>query len=87
MFSAFNPSKCTHLEPAVRRPGSSRGLPARRQDSNPQPWVTRGFKANALSIRPRLPKFYCYLLPVLVSYLNYFYQCIFQYFRIIVNQN
>ncbi len=23
-------------------------------DSNPQPWVTSGFKSNALSIRPRL---------------------------------
>ncbi len=25
------------------------------RDSNPQPWVTSGFKSNALSIRPRLP--------------------------------
>ncbi len=25
------------------------------RDSNPQPWVTLGFKSNALSIRPRLP--------------------------------
>ncbi len=25
------------------------------QDSNPNPWVTSGFKSNALSIRPRLP--------------------------------
>ncbi len=32
MFSAFNPSKCTHTwssgQPTVQRPGSSRGLPA-----------------------------------------------------------
>ncbi len=27
----------------------------RSRDSNPQPWVTSGFKSNALSIRPRLP--------------------------------
>ncbi len=25
------------------------------RDSNPQPWVTSGFKSNALTIRPRLP--------------------------------
>ncbi len=25
------------------------------RDSNSQPWVTSGFKSNALSIRPRLP--------------------------------
>ncbi len=24
-------------------------------DTNPQPWVTSGFKSNTLSIRPRLP--------------------------------
>ncbi len=28
VFSAFNPSKSTHLEPTVQRPGSSRGPPA-----------------------------------------------------------
>ncbi len=32
MFSAFNPSKCTHTwssgQPTVQRPGSNRGLPA-----------------------------------------------------------
>ncbi len=28
----------------------------RSRDSNPQPWVTSGFKSNALSIRPRLPQ-------------------------------
>ncbi len=37
-------------QPTVQRPGSSRGLPV--GDSNPQPWVTSGFKSNALSIRP-----------------------------------
>ncbi len=68
MFSAFNPSKWSSGQPTVRRPGSSRGFGAmlkglisvvdnscQSQDSNPQPWVTSGFKSNALSIRPRLP--------------------------------
>ncbi len=36
-------------QPTVQRPGSSRGR-------IPQPWVTSGFKSNALSIRPRLPR-------------------------------
>ncbi len=54
--------------PTVRRPGSSFGgsvpclrvspqswtLPAGAGILNPQPWVTSGFKSNALSIRPRL---------------------------------
>ncbi len=52
----------------ARRSGSSWGFGAllkgltsvvdtscQRRDSNPQPWVTSGFKSNALSIRPRLP--------------------------------
>ncbi len=74
VFSAFNPSKCTHTwssgKPTVRRPGSSfwgigalpKGLTSvvdtscQSRDSNPQPWVTSGFKSNALSIRPQLPK-------------------------------
>ncbi len=30
------------------------------RDSNPQPWVTSGFKSNTLSIRPRLPSFVCF---------------------------
>ncbi len=72
VFSAFNPSKCSHTwssgEPTLRRLGSSWGFGAllngltsvedtscQSRDSNPQPWVTSGFKSNALSIRPRLP--------------------------------
>ncbi len=52
----------------LRRPGSSWGVSAllkgltsvvdtscQSRDSNPQPWVTVGFKSNALSIRPQLP--------------------------------
>ncbi len=67
MFSAFNPSKWSSGQPTVRRPGSSWGFSAllkgltsvvdtsyQSRDSNPQPWVTSGFKSNALSIRPRL---------------------------------
>ncbi len=30
------------------------------QDSNPQPWVSSGFKSNTVSIRPRLPKSSCH---------------------------
>ncbi len=56
-------------QPTLRRPGSSWGFGAllkgltsvvdnscQSRDSNPQPWITSGFKSNALSIRPRLPK-------------------------------
>ncbi len=68
VFSVFNPSKWSSGQPMLRRPGSSWGFGAlpkglisvvdtscQSQDSNPQPWVTSGFKSNALSIRPRLP--------------------------------
>ncbi len=54
-------------QPTLRRPGSSWGFGAllkgltsvvdtscQSRDSNPQPWVTSGFKSNALSIRPQL---------------------------------
>ncbi len=67
MFSAFNPSKWSSGQPTLQRPGSSwvfgallKGLTSvvdtscQSRDSNPQPWVTSGFKSNALSIRPRL---------------------------------
>ncbi len=67
MFSAFNPSKWSSGQPTLRRPGSSWGFGAllkgltlsmdtscQSRDSNPQPWVTSGFKSNTLSIRPRL---------------------------------
>ncbi len=55
MFSAFNPSKCTHLEQWAANcaaPGEQSWTSCRSRDSNPQPWVTSGFKSNALSIRP-----------------------------------
>ncbi len=58
MFSAFNPSKCTHLEQWAAdcaAPGEQSWTSCRSRDSNPQPWVTSGFKSNALSSRPRLP--------------------------------
>ncbi len=55
MFSAFNPSKCTHLEQWAAdcaAPGEQSWTSCRSRDSNPQPWVTSGFKSNSLSIRP-----------------------------------
>ncbi len=55
MFSAFNPSKCTHLEQWAAdcaAPGEQSWTSCRSWDSSPQPWVTSGFKSNALSIRP-----------------------------------
>ncbi len=55
MFSAFNPSKCTHLEQWAAdcaAAGEQSWTSCRSRDSNPQPWVTSGFKSNALSIRP-----------------------------------
>ncbi len=58
VFSAFNPSKCTHLEQWAAdcaAPGERSWTSCRSQDSNPQPWVTSGFKSNALSIRPTTP--------------------------------
>ncbi len=55
MFSAFNPSKCKHTwssgQPTAV-PGEQSWTSCRSRDSNPQPWVTSGFKSNALSIRP-----------------------------------
>ncbi len=57
MFSAFNPSKCTHLEQWAAdcaAPGEQSWNSCRSRDSNPQPWVTSGFKSNALSIRPTI---------------------------------
>ncbi len=69
VFSAFNPSKCTHTLGAVSRRCGAReqsfwGLvPCTRVP--PQSWwflpelrfepTTSGYKSNALSIRPRLP--------------------------------
>ncbi len=36
-------------------PGEQSWTSCRSWDLNPQPWVTSGFKSNALSTRPRLP--------------------------------
>ncbi len=58
VFSAFNPSKCTHLEQWAANcaaPGEQSWTSCWSRDSNPQPWVTSGFKSNALSTRPQLP--------------------------------
>ncbi len=65
LFSAFNPSKCTHTwssgQPTLRRPGSSallKGLTSvvdnscRSRDSNPQPLVT---SPTLYPLEPRLP--------------------------------
>ncbi len=55
VFSAFNPSKCTHLEQWAgdcAAPGEQSWTSCRSRNSNPQPWVTSGFKSNTLSIRP-----------------------------------
>ncbi len=51
VFSAFNPSKCTHLEQwaaDIAAPGEQSWTSCQSRDSNPQPWVTSGFKSNAL---------------------------------------
>ncbi len=67
MFSAFNPSKCTHLEQWAAdcaAPGEQSWTSCRSRDSNPQPWVTSGFKSNALSIRPTTALLYAPLLCV-----------------------
>ncbi len=62
VFSAFNPSKCTHLEQWAAdcpAPGEQSWTFCRSRDSNPQPWVTSGFKSNALSIRPTTAQGLC----------------------------
>ncbi len=46
---------CTHLEQWAAdcaAPGEQSWTSCWSWDSNPQPWVTSGFKSNALSIRP-----------------------------------
>ncbi len=58
VFSAFNPSKCTHLEQWAAdcaAPGEQSWTSCRSRDSNPQPWVTWGFKSN-YPLGQRLPK-------------------------------
>ncbi len=77
MFSAFNPSKCTHLEQWAAdcaAPGEQSWTSCRSRDSNPQSWVTSGFKSNALSIRPavlnsspRAPPLYIFFMSLLVN--------------------
>ncbi len=45
VFSAFNPSKCTHLEQWAAdcaAPGEQSWTSCQSRDSNPQPWVTSG---------------------------------------------
>ncbi len=51
VFSALNPSKCTHLEQWAAdcaAPGEQSWTSCQSQDSNPQPWVSLGFKSDAL---------------------------------------
>ncbi len=69
VFSAFNPSKCTHLEqwvqPSLRRPGSSRGFGTLLKGltlvmdnscrSRDSNPQPQITKSNTLSTRPRLP--------------------------------
>ncbi len=55
VFSAFNPFKCTHLEQWAAdcaAPEEQSWTSCRSRDPNTQPWVTSGFKSNALCIRP-----------------------------------
>ncbi len=52
----------THPSGAVgsrlwQRPGEQLWTSCRSRDSNPQPWVTSGFKSNALSTRPTTARF------------------------------
>ncbi len=59
VFSAFNPSKWSIAALALgfgallKRLTSVVDTSCQSRDSNPQPWVTSGFKSNTLSIRPR----------------------------------
>ncbi len=54
VFPAFNPS-LEQWAANYAAPGEQSWTSCQSRDSNPQPWVTSGFKSNALSIRPRLP--------------------------------
>ncbi len=49
-----HPSPHTHAHTwsSGQPPGEQSWTSCRSRDSNPQPWVTSGFKSNALSIRP-----------------------------------
>ncbi len=92
VFSAFNPSKCTHLEQWAAdcaAPGEHFLTSCRSRDSNPQPWVTSGFKSNSLSIRPTTAPsslaLFCYLVTLPeVDHSRYFaifttYRSIYQF--------
>ncbi len=61
VFSAFNPSKCTHTAPGEQLGVRSlaQGSHLSRGHFQPEPGfepTTSGYKSNALSIRPRLPR-------------------------------
>ncbi len=79
VFSAFNPSKCTHLEQWAAdcaAPGEQSWTSFRSRDSNPQPWVTSGFKSNALSIRPTTAlNEYNLILSYWISCINVIHYC------------
>ncbi len=46
---------------SVDTSSQSRDTSCQSRDLNPQPWVTSGFKYNALSIRPRLPHLFMFV--------------------------
>ncbi len=65
MFSAFNPSECTHLEqwqPIVQRPGEQSWTPV-GAGIRTTTLGTSGFKSNALSIRPTTASNMCEYAP------------------------
>ncbi len=54
VFSAFNSAADSAAD--IAAPGEQSWTSCQSRDSNPQPWIILGFKSNALSTRPRLPK-------------------------------
>ncbi len=84
MFSAFNPSKWSSGQPTLQRPGSSWGFGAllkgltsvvdtscQSRDSNPQPWVTSGFKSNVIMrFTPILNSYYPMKCQMFVNFFN-----------------
>ncbi len=96
MFSAFNPSKCTHLEQWAAdcaAPGEQSWTSCRSRDSNPQPWVTSGFKSNALSIRPttaiirKHPSKQNYINVCVYIYRLIYFKCLFLLILMIITDN
>ncbi len=84
MFSAFNPSKCTHLEQWAAdcaAPGEQSWTSCRSRDSNPQPWVTSGFKANdcpnvggqSLAITITIIIIITITITIIIVIVNYYY--------------